>query len=135
MLYLALQPKGELVSAKELTKHLSIPYHFLAKILQTLSRKGLLVSSRGPTGGFMLSMPPRDITLFHIIEAIDGIDFTNKCVLGYRRCSANSPCATHDEWASVREAIYQMLISKNIETLAEAARECQSVQCVTQALA
>ena len=63
VMYLALRPQGKMTSIRELTGQLKIPYHFLAKILQHLTRKGLLTSLKGPTGGFALGMPAKDITL------------------------------------------------------------------------
>lgn len=116
--YLALRPDGEMTSIRELAKKLEIPYHFLAKILQDLSYKGLLLSQKGPTGGFALGMPAKDITLFHIVEAIDGVDFTNKCVMGFPECSGKNPCAVHDKWATMRDGIYSMLVNKNIAQMA-----------------
>lgn len=118
VLYLALQPEEEMTSIKNLVKRLDIPYHFLGKILQDLTRKGLLRSMKGPTGGFALAMPARDITLFHIVEAIDGIDFTKSCVLGFSECSGKSPCAVHDTWSGLREGVYTMLVRENIGKLA-----------------
>jgi Rrf2 family transcriptional regulator, iron-sulfur cluster assembly transcription factor len=118
VLYLALKPHAEKTSIKELAKKLDIPYHFLGKILQDLTRKGLLKSLKGPTGGFSLGMPTKDITLFHIIEAIDGVDFTKNCVLGFSECSGKNPCAVHDQWGALRDKIYSMLVDKNIEVLA-----------------
>ena len=103
---------------KELTERLSIPYHFVAKILQNLTYKGLLNSMKGPTGGFALAMPARDITLFHIVEAIDGTDFTRTCVLGFPECPGKHPCAVHNSWAGLRDGVYSMLVSKNIAELA-----------------
>lgn len=120
VLYLALKPQGEMTSIKELTKRLDIPYHFLAKILQRLAATGLLTSAKGPTGGFALGKPAKDITLFDIVEAIDGSDFTDKCVLGFPECSGKNPCSVHSTWGRMRDEIYQMLVSKNI---AEMARE------------
>ncbi|HEY4613017.1 MAG TPA: Rrf2 family transcriptional regulator [Bacteroidota bacterium] len=119
VMYLALKPPGEMTSIKELTKRMEIPYHFLAKILQNLTRKGLLSSQKGPTGGFALGMHAKDITLFHIVEAIDGVDFTNKCVLGFSECSGKNPCAVHTKWGTLREQIYEMLVNKNIAQMAE----------------
>jgi len=115
---LALQREGEPVSIKDLTDKLDIPYHFLAKILQDLSKKGLLASVKGPGGGFSLGMPAGDITLFHIVEAVDGLDLTQKCVMGFAECSGKNPCAVHDSWAALREGIYSMLVSKNVAQLA-----------------
>jgi Rrf2 family iron-sulfur cluster assembly transcriptional regulator len=123
VLYLALKPSGERTSIKELTRALKIPYHFLGKILQDLTRKGLLASHKGPSGGFMLDMPPKDITLFHIVDAVDGADFTRTCVLGFPECSGKNPCSVHEHWAHLREGIYQMLVDRNIADMAKAMRK------------
>lgn len=118
VVFLALRREGERTSIKGLTKKLDIPYHFLAKILQDLSRKGLLESLKGPGGGFSLGKPVRDITLLHIVEAIDGVDFTRKCVMGFAECSGKQPCAVHEKWAALRDGIHSMLVSKNVAQLA-----------------
>lgn len=125
VLYLALRSDGEMTSIKEMAQKLEIPYHFLAKIMQSLAHKGLLISLKGPTGGFSLGMPAKDITLFHIVEAIDGVDFMNKCVLGFPDCSDLNPCPVHKQWGNLREDIYKMLISKNIERMAQEVKKPQ----------
>lgn len=125
--YLALKPVGDKTSIKELTKKLDIPYHFLGKILQDLVYKGLLISQKGPTGGFALGLPARDITLFHIVEAIDGSGFTTNCVLGFPDCSGKNPCAVHDAWSGHREGIYQMLVNRNIAEMAHAMKKPEYV--------
>jgi Rrf2 family protein len=125
--YLALKPVGEKTSIKELTKKLDIPYHFLGKILQDLAYKGLLISQKGPTGGFALGLPARDITLFHIVEAIDGSGFMTNCVLGFPECSSSNPCAVHDSWGRHREGIYQMLVNRNIAEMARAMKKPEYV--------
>ncbi|HTR98781.1 MAG TPA: Rrf2 family transcriptional regulator [Bacteroidota bacterium] len=118
VVYLALREEGERTSIRDLTRQLDIPYHFLAKILQDLSRKGLLSSVKGPRGGFSLGMPARDITLFHVVEAIDGTDLTKKCVMGFAECSGKHPCSVHSTWAGLRDGIYAMLVGKNVAQLA-----------------
>lgn len=124
VMYLALKPEGERTSIKELTRKIDIPYHFLAKILQDLTYKGLLISQKGPTGGFALAKPAKDITLFQIVEAIDGTDVTSKCVLGFPECSGKNPCAVHEKWTGLRDEIHVMLVDKNITQMA---RERKSV--------
>jgi Rrf2 family transcriptional regulator, iron-sulfur cluster assembly transcription factor len=118
VLFLAMQKEGERTSIRDMARKLDIPYHFLAKILQDLSRKGLLSSVKGPGGGFSLGMSAGDITLFHIVEAIDGVDLTRNCVMGFPDCSGRHPCAMHDNWAVLRDGIYSMLVSKNVAQLA-----------------
>jgi Rrf2 family protein len=117
-MYLALKPEGERTSIKELTRKIDIPYHFLAKILQDLTYKGLLISQKGPTGGFALAKLAKDITLFQIVEAIDGTDVTSKCVLGFPECSGKNPCAVHEKWTGLRDEIHLMLVDKNITQMA-----------------
>lgn len=123
VLYLALQPADSMTSIKTLTARLNIPYHFLAKILQKLTKKGLLRSLKGPTGGFALAMPAERITLFQIIEAIDGAEFMTTCVLGFKECSGKNPCSVHDQWGALRTSIHAMLAAKSIAQMARETRK------------
>jgi Rrf2 family transcriptional regulator, iron-sulfur cluster assembly transcription factor len=118
VIFLALKKEGERVATNELTRRLKIPYHFLGKILQSLTKKGLLRSEKGPRGGFALALPAEEITLFHIVEAVDGAAFTRTCVLGFAECSGKNPCSVHDAWAIQRDAIYQMLVNRNVAEMA-----------------
>jgi len=125
VLYLALKPQGEMISIRELTNKLEIPYHFVAKILQDLTRKKLLTSHKGPSGGFALGMPAKDITIYKIIEAIDGDSFLHNCILGFPNCANDKPCAVHDQWSDIRDRINKMLITKNILEMANETRKPQ----------
>jgi Rrf2 family protein len=106
-----------MISIKELASGLDIPYHYLAKILQSLASKGILRSQRGPAGGFALSKSPEEINLYSVVEAIDGLAFTHQCVLGFPECGSEHPCAVHHQWGEIREAVYNMLMSKSIARL------------------
>lgn len=123
ILFLALKPKGEMTNIKELTAALEIPYHFLGKIMQDLTRKGILHSQKGPRGGFALRRKPEEITLLNVVEAIDGPGFFSSCVLGFPECSGTHPCAVHATWSGLRESIHNMLSTKNVAQLASAMRK------------
>jgi Rrf2 family protein len=116
--YLALHPQGTFVSIKELTQRLKIPYHFLGKILQELAQKELLVSQKGHKGGFALAASPEKLTLYTIIEAIDGTEFKQRCAMGFSECSNKSPCALHHQWEKSRNEIIELLAGTNITTIA-----------------
>lgn len=60
--------------------------HTLAKVLQRLSRVGLLVSVRGPHGGFALGKSPSTITLLDVYEAVEGPLGPASCLLGTPAC-------------------------------------------------
>jgi Rrf2 family protein len=114
VLYMAAKPKGELSSIREMSRKLQIPYHFLGKILQDLARKKILVSAKGPAGGFGLKIRTDMISLMMIIEAVDGLGFMDECVLGLPTCSSKTPCTVHNRWGILRRKIYNMLSAKNV---------------------
>ena len=70
--YLARIPDGKFAMARQIAAEEQIPAHFLAKILQELTRKGLLRSNKGPSGGFSLRVPASQIRLLDLVEALDG---------------------------------------------------------------
>jgi len=118
--YLALQSPGKLISIKELTHRLKIPYHFLGKILQDLAQKQFLISHKGHNGGFALAVSPKKITLYTIVEAIDGSEFKHRCAMGFSECSGKSPCAVHDQWEKSRNEMIELLAGTSITTMARA---------------
>jgi Rrf2 family protein len=75
------QPKPSPV--KELAEREGIPQHFLGKVFQTLVRAGILSSMRGPHGGFALARPASQITLYEIVQAIDGTAALDRCVTSW----------------------------------------------------
>lgn len=117
---LAQAPDGKFVMVKQIAQQERIPAHFLAKILQQLARKGLLRSSKGPTGGFSLRSSPHQISLVHIVEALDGLAEYQKCVSGLTECTDDAPCGMHDSWKALRSRIMEYLEQTTIADLAKA---------------
>ena len=116
--YIAMKPTKSATSIKELASKLEIPYHFLAKILQDLTAKGLLFSRKGPHGGFGLAKRANAITLLQVVDAIDGLDFSKRCVMGFTHCDDQVPCAAHSHWCNIRKGIYAMLTERNLNEVA-----------------
>ncbi len=123
VLYLALKGPGEWASIKEIAHRLKIPAHFLAKTLQDLTRKKILVSLRGPTGGFAFARSPKDIKPLEVVKAIDGTDLFEKCVMGFSECSPNNPCSVHERWGDLRDGLDRMLATKSLNELARDMRK------------
>ncbi len=119
VLYLAKIRPGKMTSIKEMAAQLDIPYHYLAKILQSLTHKGLLHSVKGRTGGFALQLPVEQITLLQVIDAVDGSSIKHTCVMGFGECSEDNPCALHHEWVRLRTGLFDMLNDKNVIQLAK----------------
>jgi len=114
VLYMSAQPKAKYTNIIEIGERLRIPMPFLAKTLQLLVKGKILSSLKGPNGGFRLGKDPREIALFHVVDAIDGTDFLTSCVMGFPECSSKNPCPMHSEWGNLRDHVYQMLANKTI---------------------
>lgn len=109
----------ENIGLKTIAKEQDIPKHFLSKILQLLVKHKLLVSMKGPTGGFNLNRSAEKITLIEIIEAIDGLDIFNQCGIGFKRCNDDHPCPIHEDYKKVRNQVEQLFRNKTLKELAE----------------
>ena len=90
--------KQELFSAKSLHEQLNIPYKYLTRLMTDLAKQELLISIRGRDGGFSITKELKEISLAKIIEAVEGMDSFNACILGFHECSSENPCAMHYVW-------------------------------------
>lgn len=106
--------KSRFVGIKEIADGLDAPQHFTAKILQELSKKGYILSAKGPNGGFMLSEEQLKTTLMDIVIAMDGNKIVTSCCLGLSDCSEKNPCPVHFEYKSIRKKITTMLSSTKV---------------------
>ena len=69
---LAYNGQGEPVRMREIGARQGIPARYLEQIFQRLRRAGLVTSKRGPGGGYLLARPAAEITLRHVVEAVEG---------------------------------------------------------------
>ena len=110
MIFIAQKSKaGYRVGIKEIAISIGAPEYFIAKILQGLSRNGLVQSLKGPTGGFYLHGESPWCSIADIVKAIDGDKLFIGCGLGLKNCSTIQPCPIHNEFKKVREDLYKML--------------------------
>lgn len=119
MIYIAQQDAEGRVGLKEISEATKSPLAFTAKILQILTRDGLLVSLKGPTGGFSLSKDADDISLASIVSAIDGDQIYTGCGLGLESCSEIKPCPLHFKFAKVRGQLSEMLHTTRLREMAD----------------
>lgn len=123
VLYLAIHAnkKNKLGSAA-VSEETNIPAPFLAKIFQKLSREQLIISTKGPGGGFYLSEQELGKSLLDVIECIDGLEAFNSCFIGLPNCSDKNPCSIHHIAAHWRDQLIAELKLKTIGEMAESAR-------------
>ena len=106
------------VGLKEVAKAINSPEAFTSKVLQQLNRNNILISEKGPTGGF--SIPTNTLetaTLSHVVAAIDGEKIYTGCGLGLEQCNEKKPCPVHDQFKKVRDELRQMLETTTLKSL------------------
>lgn len=122
VLHLALKPDGETSDVEEIAKAQGVPPAYLAKLFQSLAKKGFIRSFRGPEGGFVLAKKPKDISLLEIIEAVEGPIFLNDCLIHTGFCPRDEVCPVHDVWRGAQNRFLEYLKGATFEELAKAAR-------------
>ena len=100
---------GRIISANEISQSASIPKSFLAKILQRLSRTGIVRSTQGIAGGFQLARPPDEINLLDVIKAVQGPSALNMCAIDRHKCNLSSTCVIHPIWVQIMEEMEERL--------------------------
>lgn len=114
-LFLALKTNEKVkVGVVEIARELNVPKHFLAKILQQLSKYNLISSVKGPNGGFYMSEENLESSLDKVIECIDGPEVFSSCILGLPVCSSENPCPLHVQAFAFREGLNYQLRHQSI---------------------
>jgi Rrf2 family protein len=110
-------PEGR-VLLDELVTGTTLPRDFMAKIFQRLAKSGLLRSAKGRGGGFSLARPAHRITLANIVEAIEGPQVFDRCVVGLERCNDQVRCPQHDLYKPLRQRWQDYLKTTTVADLA-----------------
>ncbi len=115
MIFVAQKSKDELrVSIKEIAKGTDAPEHFIAKIMQDLSRRKLIHSVKGPNGGFYMDSHDLKKSIADIVKAIDSESIYTDCVMGLKACSEKSPCPLHFEYKEIKINLIKMIENNTI---------------------
>lgn len=132
VVYIAGESKdGKKIGIRKISGDLKLPMPFLAKILQSLARKKILYSSKGPNGGFSLAMDPADIHLLEVVKAIDGDDVFSRCVLHNDNCKSvdhnKTACPLHGDYVAARQQIEKLFKSKTVANLVSTAMNTEDI--------
>lgn len=118
MLDLAMHNGGQPVSLAEISERQDISLSYLEQLFSKLRRAGLVVSMRGPGGGYQLNGEPADIVVADIITAVDESVDATRCG-GMADCQDNKRCLTHDLWADLSNQIRTFLSDITLADMTE----------------
>lgn len=97
------------IGIKKISEDLGLSSPFLGKILQNLVKQKLLISTKGPNGGFALAKSSDKVTLWDIVIKVDGEDFFTNCLISLEPCKTHDPekplCPVHAQYDKLRKEI------------------------------
>src|SRR6476661_10909702 len=115
MKHLAVRGDRGASSAREIAEQYDIPAELMAKVLQRLVRRGLLVSHQGTRGGYRLSRPTSMISVADVIQAIDGPLTVTACSTEAENCGQYSKCSIRDPLWRIKDRILAALATCSLQ--------------------
>ncbi len=113
-----LSEDGQRGRLKDIATAIDSPVAFTAKILQSLAKDGIIISVKGPNGGYEIPVEElNQIKLSDIVKSIDGDQIYQGCGLGLRKCNAKKPCPLHFQFKAIRDELRVMLQSTTLHEL------------------
>lgn len=119
LLYLAKQPRGQIVFKKDICRSQDITPAFLTKILQPLIKAGIVGSQRGVGGGFYLLKDAEEVTLLDVMKAEEGPLNLNLCLERPGICEKDVFCSMHGAWRDIRQELMNVMGRYSFARLAE----------------
>jgi Rrf2 family protein len=120
MKHLAEHAHNGACSAKDVAESYGIPPEVLAKILQRLTKAGLLHSQHGINGGYTLARAANEISAYEVIRAIDGPLFITSCITVRGECDQTQRCTIREPLRKVNQSIEEVLKKIKIAEMTEA---------------
>lgn len=93
---------GKSILVKQIAEVSDIPGSYLAKIINSLARKGIVSTQRGIGGGVCLAKPATEVSLYDLCVALDDPSIQARCMLGTAECSDARACPAHQFWTGLR---------------------------------
>ncbi len=112
---------------REISSEIDAPPAFTAKILQTLARQKLVSSAKGRGGGFFFPVNVSEITIYDVINVIEGDGIFRDCGFGLKNCNDENPCPVHHKYKTVRDDFYKLVKEETIASLAQKVERGEAV--------
>lgn len=105
------------VPLEDIAAALSVPRHFLAKVMKEVVKKGMLTSARGPNGGFCVNESTLNTSLMQLVKISGDDEWFDSCVLRLRKCNARNPCPMHSQVEVLRKQWFGLLTTTTLKDL------------------
>ena len=114
---IALNYENGPVKRKTISLNQDISDSYLENILLSLKSSGIISTTRGPNGGYVLRRPPSEITFLEVVKALEGDISTVDCIGNPGYCKRNELCSTREVWKKMEEAQVNILKSITVQDI------------------
>jgi Rrf2 family protein len=116
---MAMNPRGQVFTAKEIASKFDISYELLAKVLQKLTKAGLVESTQGMHGGYSLAKKPNELHVSRIISVIEEEKPTiAECYAeGGEDCSIFNACTIRKPLGKMQQNLNLLLENTTLEQI------------------
>lgn len=121
MLDLAIHHEQGPVALCDIAQRQGISLSYLEQLFSQLRKRGLVISTRGPGGGYRLGRGPEEIAVVDVIAAVDESVDATRCG-GKENCQQDQRCLTHDLWHDLSQQIHNFLGGIDLAQLVERRR-------------
>ena len=117
--HMAMNPRGQVFTAKEIAARYDIPYELLAKVLQKLTRAGVIGSIQGMHGGYSLARKPNELLVSSIISILEDEKPTiAECYAeGGEDCSIFNACTIRKPLGKMQHNLNLLLENTTLEQI------------------
>ena len=116
--YMAQHSEG-VHSAMEIAGRVHVALPTVSKILKILAHEGIVTSSRGAKGGYVLARAAKEITMAQVIDAMEGPIALTECSGTKGLCEQESSCSIRGNWRKINQVIRHALQSVTLEDMTQ----------------
>jgi Rrf2 family protein len=125
---------SQCLPAERVASALGISQPMCSKIMKLLLKGGVLKSRRGATGGYYLSRQPQDISLWAVLQAVEGVGDLAKCLETPEACAHSAQCAVRPQWQQLNNLLQQIFTCINFAAIQAPLMEHPLLQSINQVL-
>jgi Rrf2 family transcriptional regulator, iron-sulfur cluster assembly transcription factor len=105
------------IQQQEIAEKLGVPRHFLGKVMKRLVKIGMIDSSKGHSGGYIMNQRTLSIPLIELVTLIEGDALFKTCIIGFKKCNEKNPCPLHNQIMETRKQMIKTFSETKIGDL------------------
>jgi Rrf2 family protein len=126
LLDVALHQKQGPVALSDISRRQAISHKYLWQVINPLKAAGLLNSTRGSHGGYVLARPPGEISVRDIVNILEGPVSIVACVADPESCERSVSCTAREAWTEIENKLNEAMRSITLKDLIKRHKEHES---------